>query len=208
MTEVEYEILLFCPSEDEWINQFEAGYGPESGSLDDNECEAKKMFDEICKKVRDELYSKLKLVKNINKVVYDDEDGCEVIDTLSTEIIKEFEQLIDCVERKCVICSAHSLTNYNPNNRKVCEEIKNNEGFKKYVSPCEGIRMRKECICGECNISWFCDNCTEDDIYELEEYYSYCDDKFGLTVEKIKRRELEKCDNNGDELEIDDCWNS
>lgn len=206
MTEVEYEILLFCPNEGGWIDQYEAGYDPEFDSLDDDEDEAKKLFDKICKKIREECYSKIKLVKNINEVVHDDENCSEVIGTLSTEIIKEFEQFIICVERKCIICSARNVIHFNPNNRQDYEEIENNEG-KKYVSPCKGIKNKKECICDECDFSWFCDDCAEENIYEFEEYYSGCDNKFGLTIEKIKRREQEKCDDNS-EFEMEDCWNS
>jgi len=77
------------------------------------------------------------------------------------------------------------------NNVKVYKDIEN--GLKKYVSPCNGIN-NNTCICNECNIVWFCDDCSENVVCLIDLNAEY--DIFGITLKKIKEYYKEQKSNN------------
>lgn len=179
--EIDYEIQLFCPVDNEWKWAYDEGYYNEAE--DDqhyNMEDALLEFNDICNKIKKERYSKVKLVKNNNKIVDNN------VETLSTEIIREFEQKIEMVTFHCCYCECQGIESWcNPNDPQLKLDIEK-EGLKKYISPCNGIKNSKKCICGECETSWFCEDCID----ELDE--KHYNDGCGLILKKIKKIKQEE----------------
>lgn len=202
----EYEIKLFCPVDNEWEWAYDEGYHNEAGDgAYYNMEDALLGFNDICNKIKKERYPKVQLVKNNNKIVDNK------VETLSTEIIREFEQKIEMVTLDgCYCCGGGAGDSYcNPNDPQ--QKLNIEKGLKKYVSPCNGIKISKECICGECETLWFCEDCVDaEGKAEMEPnivYFidnddglggnqciddSWNDDGLGLTLKKIKKIKQEE----------------
>jgi len=196
--EINYEIKLLCPSDNVWNYAYDEHYCDE---IPDNYSDALVVFTNIWNKIlKDGWYPKAQLIKCTNEIKYDSNGNEYDIKSLSTEIMQEFEQDIEDVYRICVtedlcdMCDGGGHQYYfNTNNLYRKNDI--DKGLKKYISPCNAVKKNEECICGECELLWFCEECIDSenkplilsDIFnDIFNDYSN-DDGFGLTSNKINK---------------------
>lgn len=76
------------------------------------------------------------------------------------EIIKTFEQDLLRIEEKCITCQETSVYFFKSKNEADKNFVNQH---KKLVSPCNGTKENKDCICGECEF-FYCDDCMDSEV--------------------------------------------
>ena len=162
--EINYEIKLLCPNDNVWNDAYDEDY---CDDIPDNYSDALVVFTNIWNKIlKDDCYPKAQLIKCTNEIKYDSDGNEHSIKTLSTEIIQEFEQDIEDICRSCAtedlcdMCDG-GVNQYYFNTNNLQRKLDIDKGLKKYISPCNAVKNNKECICGECQLLWFCEECID-----------------------------------------------
>jgi hypothetical protein len=200
---IDYEISLFDPIDNKWLTLyseqseysglfkkfFDKYSSLKNGGFFNDEDESLICFDEICSKLKITHYSKIKLEKIISLSVYEKKNNSGYNIEINTEIIKEFEFDIEIIEKICAFCKGRQTMVGHRNNVEFYNDIKN--GLKKNVSPCNSLN--NNCICNECDIVWFCEDCSEDVVLEIQLDEKY--DVFGITLNEIKKYYKEEKEN-------------